>query len=539
MTTQKLAAYARTLTVAAVLGVLGVPGPAQAAASAPTPPPSDTHPNVSDQPRDRTVYRGFSPRYSRLGPISRGVFLVDATASARSTGGGEPGIAVNPRDPRKIAITRFGASTWNNNASLLYSANGGRTWTNRNSIPPPPGVPGTAGCPCDQTMDYGRDGRLYGTFLTDTGPQTHVVTGSTRNPTSAAAWRWNGNPAQITSGARTNVDQPWLLVNRDPNRRRQDNAYIAYDDFGGSPDARVAVSYGANPVNITADNKAGTESPLATNPGLRLATDHRNGTVYALYEQSTGTTQPKTVTYKLNRSTDGGATWRLNGDPNGITVDTVPSDQAPGYKFGGVNALLGGVDHAAVDPRNGDVYVVYGQDAGGNNQIKIRRLTRNGTGGLTVGPAHNVSTSTNAALPSIAVLPNGTIGVLYDTFVGTTTDGSPIFSAHLARSRNHGATFSDVVLQVFQTPKDNGDPRQRVLGDYQQLKAVGKIFHGVFAGNLSGVPAINPPIHAIYFRATAPHHRHRHRHWTMYGFSPEQRESRAWSWTRSSRYLSR
>jgi hypothetical protein len=339
-----------------------------------------------------------------------------------------------------------------------------------------------------------------------------VVTGSTTDPANAGTWHWNGNPAQITSGNRTDVDQPWLLVNRDPATASQDNAYIAYDVGVGTNtpptppiEERVAVSYGADPVNITADNRAGGQAnPISTNPGLRLATDHSNGTVYALYEQSAGNlnTQPKNVTYKLNRSTDGGATWTLNGDPDGLTVDSVLSEQAPGYKFATNNALLGGVDHAAVDPTNGDVYVVYGQDAGGNNQIKIRRLTSNGSGGLSVGPAFDVSTSTNAALPSVGVLADGTVGVLYDTFDGTTTDGFPIVSAHLARSTDHGATFSDVVLATFQTPKDNGDPTQRVLGDYQQLKVVDNTFHGVFAGNLSGVPATNPPIDAIYFKTT-------------------------------------
>jgi len=41
-----------------------------------------------------------------------------------------------------------------------------------------------------------------------------------------------------------------------------------------------------------------------------------------------------------------------------------------------VNALLGGVDRAAVDPNNGDVYYVYGnRDAGtGNDRVAIRRI---------------------------------------------------------------------------------------------------------------------------------------------------------------------
>ena len=49
----------------------------------------------------------------------------------------------------------------------------------------------------------------------------------------------------------------------------------------------------------------------------------------------------------LNRSTDGGATWTLNGMAGGIIVANADSTQ-PTPKFGTVNALLGGVDHAAV-----------------------------------------------------------------------------------------------------------------------------------------------------------------------------------------------
>jgi hypothetical protein len=469
-------------------------GPAAAA-----PPPSPSATSVDSSPPDRTIFRGQAgPSAATPRLLAAGVTVVDATASAGSFGGNEPAIAINPANPDQIAITRF-TFAWNGNADLLFSTDGGGTWTNEQSVPPPPGVQGTDGCPCDQVIDYGRDGTLYGAFLT-VAPET-VVTGSTKDPTNASAWLWNGNPAQLTSGDRDQADQPWLLVNRDTATAGQDDVYVAYDDFAAGPDARVAVSRGAIPVNITTDNKAGTAKPLATNPGLRLAKDPRNGTMYALYEQSTGTNEPKRVTYKLNRSTDGGLTWTLNGSADGLTVDTVRSDQAPGFKFGGVNALLGGVDHAAVDPNNGDVYVAYGQDVSGGNRIRIRRLTASG-GGLRVGPAVNVSASANTALPSVAVTSDGTVGVLYDTFDGNTADGFPTFTAHLARSTDHGATFTDTVLQRFQSPQmTNDDPRQRVLGDYHQLKSVGRTFYGVFAGNTSGVPATSPPIDAVFFKA--------------------------------------
>ena len=453
---------------------------------------------TSSSPPDRTVYTAPAPplRRATLPASSMGVFTADPSLSANAAGGSEPSIAVDPSNPNRIAISRF-TFLWNANSDVLYSTDGGITWNEEATIPRPPGISGTAGCPCDQTFDFGRDGTLYGTFLT---LSNQVVSGSTTNPTLAASWQWNGNPAQLTSGTRTNVDQPWLLVNRDPTTSTQDDVYVAYDDFGGSPDARVAVSYGAIPVNFTADNKAGTESPNATNPGLRLGTDPRNGTVYALYEQSSGSSQPKNVTYKLNRSTDGGATWTLNGSADGLTVASVKSDQAPGFKFGGVNALLGGVDHVAVDPSNGDVYVVYGQDVSGGNQIMVRRLQDNGSGGLTVGGANSVSTSTNAALPSVALLTDGTVGVLYDSFDGNDANGFPQFSAHLARSTDHGATFTDVVLEAFTSPsKDNGNARQRVFGDYQQMKAVGTSFYGVFSGNRNGFNNATSTIDPIFF----------------------------------------
>jgi hypothetical protein len=54
-------------------------------------------------------------------------------------------------------------------------------------------------------------------------------------------------------------------------------------------------------------------------------------------------------------------------------------------------------------------------------------------------------------------------------------------------STDQGATFVGVVLERFLSPAtDNGNARQRVLGDYMQVKAEGDQFYGGFTGN--GVP---------------------------------------------------
>jgi hypothetical protein len=151
-----------------------------------------------------------------------------------------------------------------------------------------------------------------------------------------------------------------------------------------------------------------------------------------------------------------------------------------------VNALLGGVIHAAVDPNTGNVYYVYGnRDAiTGNNRIAIRRLqpVLGAFNTILIGPEHFVTGQVQAAIPSVAVANNGVVGVFYYTFNGIDS-GFPQFSAHLSLSQNGGETFTDRILETFLSPAtDNGDPRQRVLGDYMQLKALGGTFMGPLPG---------------------------------------------------------
>jgi hypothetical protein len=396
---------------------------------------------------------------------------------------------------------------------------------------------------------------LFGTFLIE-GPffenmakerfaRFDVVSGDTTNPAKASSWQWNGNPVQLTNNAHAargeenccSVDQPWLLVNRDRTTESQDDVWVAYTDFGATPpNTQVAFSNNAEPPNFTVDNSPGPQNngpSNATAGGVRLAKDPRNGAMYAVWQTTTpNTATPKPTTLHINRSTNGGTNWELNGNNGGQEIPAGQADDGcmtevmgnctARHKFGTVNALLGGVHHAAVDPTNGDVYVVYANAATavGNNQLLIRRLTDNKAGGLTVGPAVTVATVANPtgdiALPGVAVTADGTVGVLYDTFDGRSgaTEGNfPKFSAHLAVSTDKGVTFKDTVLETFLSPCgpapaetrcEEENDRTRVFGDYQQLKANGDLLYGVFSGNRvpfnggKGRSIIDP----IYFSAS-------------------------------------
>jgi len=433
----------------------------------------------------------------------------------------ETSIAVNPENPSEIAITAF-SSAWGlgQPAALFVSSDGGITWTKARSIPPPPGVPGLTNCPCDQTIDYGRGGVLYGTFLAedDQAQISNAVTGSTTDPTSPSAWQWNGqSSAQLTNKLQNVADQPQLVVTRDVADPSRDLAYVAYDDLDVF-DARVAGSAPIDPgapvqppVDFVADALVGSMLPGAANPGLRIAADPRTGALWTLFERASGDGEPKTVTYVLDRSLDGGATWGLNGRADGLPLGPpVQSSQGLGYKLGTTNALLGGVDALGVDPTSGDAYVVYGAASAvsADNLLVIRRITSDGAGGVAVGPALPVTPPEVAAagLPAVAVNSEGTVAVMYTSFDGFAPSAPtiPIFSTHLARSATGGASFVDETLQSFSSPvADNGDPRQRVLGDYHQLKAVGATFYGSYAGNGAGFGRSSSNIDPIFFTTTS------------------------------------
>jgi len=465
--------------------------------------PPDTTPYTR-----RALPEDFAPKGIRaLLPLPGG-FIVDAVVNntdpnltnTDTFNDGETSIAVNRANPNEIVITAFSGND-GANTPLWHSTDGGNIWSKQFTVPAAPGVPAfldpACGGVCDQSIDYGRNNQMSGAFLSG---EPNVYSGTTTNPASAAAWNWLviGGVTQMTNhlvpSSFGDADQPWLLVNRDPTTSTQDDVYAAYDDFSGGPDMRVAASFGVDPPNFTIDNQSGTSTGGDRfNPGHRLAVDPQTGFVYSLFQRCVGNCfgDPKNVNYMLNRSTDGGATWTLNGMASGIIVANADSTQST-PKFGTVNALLGGVDHAAVDPNTGDVYYVYGnRDAGtGNNRLAIRRIFDNGGGGVTVGPENFVTGQVQAAIPSVAVLSNGTVGVFYYTFDGFSS-GFPIFSAHLALSSNQGVTFSNQVLETFlSSAMDNGNPRQRVLGDYMQMKAVSNCFFGSFTGN--GLPFGRP-----------------------------------------------
>ena len=445
---------------------------------------------------------------SPTAPLSviNGVTYVDVLLAAGydiagSDYGNEPAITANPLNPNQIVLTSFSGSNWGTggNASFFYSGDAGATWTFSISVPPPPGVTTTINCPCDQTMDWGRNGLLYGTFLHIESVQT-VFSAESANPTNPSSWvyRTPGGASQPTNlPSYIYVDQPWIRSGPLPGDNSQTHVAVAYDNFDSgfiNSEVRAADSPGATPLDFTRDVATNTDMRQfndGMNPGNRIAVGP-DGKIFAVY-QRLGAVEGngvKLLTYLINVSTDGGSTWSVaNSDHFSgakIVAADVHSFQGNGSKVGGVNALLGGVDAIAVD-KNGAAWVVYGARATttAHDQLFLVKVTYS-AGSLTVGTPVTVSASTvDSYLPAVAVLPNGEVGVLYLTLSGSN------YQWRFAQYTNGLTLNKSTGFPVFTSPfTDNGVSNQRIFGDYIQLRAVGCTYYGTYPAKGAGVNSV-------------------------------------------------
>ncbi len=448
---------------------------------------------------------------------------------------GETSIAINPNNHNEIVISAFSGiwGTYPSYAPLWLSLDGGRTWAKEFTVGQPYGVDRATECPCDQTFDYGNlftggnllytvlfgsilagttgnniyTGDIFDPSLVETGPMYSPSSGSPTEQTNRLA---NPMPRPISPGC---CYSPGTLR---PIRTFRKSTSPTPISAQARQACRLPVRSTAAPRHIFQIHTTRGPAPPSTRPTIRA-------TVLLSIRATAGCTAsgktastiarlsrpiPKTIEFMLNRSTDGnGLIWGLNGQSGGIPIVISYSTQ-PNPKFGTVNALFGGVLTGAVDPSTGDFYYVtgYGEDDTGTyNELAMVRIYDCGGGDVCSAPLTRVvSGAVEAALPAVAVTRHGTIGVLYYTYNGMVS-GFPQFSTWLATSTDKGATFTAQLLATFLSPAtDNGDARQRVFGDYVQMKAVDNCFYGSYTGNGAAFGrsvANNDP---IFFKACVP-----------------------------------
>jgi len=146
-----------------------------------------------------------------IGNLPASVFAADRFGvNTYKDWGNEPSVTVDPLNPNVIVVSSFAFnSSPTTAANIFYSTTAGRTWTPRFSIPAPPsGV----GIPNDWRFLYDSAGTLHGAILGGC-KSCNVYSGTTTDPTSAAAWSYaaGGSPINSASSAKQ-ADQPWLAL---------------------------------------------------------------------------------------------------------------------------------------------------------------------------------------------------------------------------------------------------------------------------------------------------------------------------------------
>ena len=398
--------------------------------------------------------------------------------------GNEPAVVVNPLNPQNLVMSSFGYNTsGGGRASLWTSGDGGADWNIRFPVTP---LASGAVVPADWNFAYDNQGVLHGAVL---GRDGNIYQGSTANPNAdgfsgraPTVWQWTPGRVNLASDSMGTTDQPWIAVSGG-------TVHVGYDNFdaAGSAVQERATTSTDRGATFALDTpvSAGGKVPTTTNPGLRIATDGLGG-LYALYGigQGRDAANDRPVTYRLNRSLDGGQTWQftdVSAPPGGLVVGGGLSAQLTN-SFGAVNELRGNITAVAAAPDGRTVYAAIGfKDADGTDRIYIVTFVPDPADPsrlVAVGDPVPVSVAgQRAGLPALTVTQDGVVALLYDSFDGTR------FHVHLATSAGDGFTDDDVYDFTSPGYAELGlsNTRVRTLGDYQYLTSLGDTIYGAFA----------------------------------------------------------
>ncbi|MEU4291753.1 hypothetical protein AB0E63_26295 [Kribbella sp. NPDC026596] len=400
------------------------------------------------------------------------VNVIPASLSGETRQDSECSVAVNPVDPRQVAVTAFTVDPASSgNAPIFVSTDGGATWTLDVCVP-------GGNVTGDISVRFGgTTGELYAAILRRDNSNLSILRAPTFPPV--------GLMTELVN--RAGPDQPWVETGwvGGAGGGTRDRVYVTMNtgtaEVQFSLDAATAAppaGFGA-PVDVEA--RAGGDRP-SVRGGV-----HRSGVVYGLFIG----VRPAGSDIVVVRDDNWGS--------GGWTSLVEPGDAAAGRRVAGpvtvppVGTLLGSVRVSsriaiAVDPRESRrVYVAWCDGAvtqASPFRLHLRRSDDGGanwTGDLFP-PIDHVTN------PGLAVSVRGTVGLLYQR-LETPAAGSR-WETHLVLSDDHFATIrADMVVANL---RDLGGTFQPTIGDYANLIAVGKDFHGAFCGYNQPVAADFP-----------------------------------------------
>ncbi|MGK2954863.1 MAG: sialidase family protein [Solirubrobacterales bacterium] len=401
----------------------------------------------------------------------------------------ETSVAVNPRNPKRILVSwiQDGRAT----DTVMASRNGGHSFS-RVLIPALSACTGGAfQAASDPGVAFTADGRMaYHTAIV----VSDVADVEKANTSMFAARSFDGgfswNRPRVVQPA---TDQFWDLPRLTPHPRQPKKAYYAYD-LRLPPDFLHGYS-----VLSTTKNRGKTWStprtlynPKTSNswPGITKILVNDDGSLLAIMavvasdlSGNDSEAVRKVPTEQLAiRSVDDGRTWSAPvkiGTSTGRDVN----DPVSGFTMNAYDTY----PSQTVAP-NGDVYVSWLRP--GTTNASSRIAVARSTDGGRHWKARGFPVGSQAALPTVEVAGDGTVGVVYYKIAPKSRSGNWPTRLKVAISRNQGRRWSQhAVAGPFNLLTAGSKARPCCfLGDYE---GAARLPHGIVAAMPMGKPTMN------------------------------------------------
>ena len=386
----------------------------------------------------------------------------------------EPYEAVNPTNPSNI-IGVWQQDRWSDGGAhglvAGYSMDSGKTWKEQPlSLSVCAGNAGYARA-SDPWVSFSPDGAAYAISISFTGDT--LAPGSSggvlvvRSPDGGVTW---GPPkVLIADGATAFNDKE--SVTADPN-----DSHFAYAVWDRLDNTGLGPTYFSRTIDGGATWEAakpiydpGVDNQTIGNEVVGLT----DGSIVDIFEEIDGTSgSAATSSIRLVRSVDQGANWSAPVTvADNLSVGTLDPDTGAVIRAGA------GLPQAAAAP-SGGLVIVWQDSRFSNGDHDGIALARSTDGGLTWSQPVRVNSvnSAPAFTPSIAVMPDGTIGVSYFDFRKNTTDKTTLPTDYWFTSSTDGVHWSEQHItgsfDLDLAPEAEG----LFVGDYQALAVIGNAF---------------------------------------------------------------
>jgi uncharacterized repeat protein (TIGR01451 family) len=364
----------------------------------------------------------------------------------------EPSVAVlrGPDDTWERAVV---SSTTPTNQAFFKATDGGRTWSKHQGF----------SSAFHTTLAMSPGGRAYAAQeLLGPGPLSTIWTLRSDDFMS-----WGGGGS---SHSGVPEQQPWLELASVGGLNR---LYVGFNDLNSAPGSTASIRYSldGDAVWTTAIIEKSMPAGGADSPAVRVAAAKDGHTVYALFAR-----------YGDLSGADRFADIVLVCDTNGLLPDfsALGNGTIVAHVVVPVNATTLGFEKIgsdlslAVSPNDPfKVYIAYVEVAGGLPRLRVRTSK---DGGLTFDP-NIYSPAVAAALPALAVAVDDTVGLLYTARNGANLETHFL---HAIGGRFLPIFITDRTMATS-TLGDSNPTTHVFVGRYQDLKAVDRIFYGVFS----------------------------------------------------------